>query len=880
MKKITLIAALLGSVYFANAQVGIGTPDPAVSAELEIFSTTKGLLIPRVELTDIKIYKPIEGSQVESLLVYNINEVKDATDNNIITLPKGFYYWDGAKWNRIVSKSELDKAIENLGDNITKIGADVTNLKNLINYIVPTNPGNVDSDGKPVVGESHTTIVYDPKNGEMSYVTYEGGKYVTKAINLTNMIRGIETNTFFIELKDNNGKVTGYVYFNEATITKAIEEALKDPANKDKEPKAVEADIIKGLNADTPGAITIDVKGTVVNNIKEILESPTSITIQVDGKDKTFTTVEEYLQYITQFSEGNVIYTQIEDPNDANKKIWAFQYYDAATKAYKTINLNDLVKGAETKTFIRKIEETGKANKFVYFSEQTIIDWLAADKANTVDNIPNDAPGAVTVDIMKELTTNIEQFFTEKTTVLKEGSTTEYHTVQELIENISKNVSGNVIYTQIEDPNDASKKIWVFQYYDEATKAYKTINLNELVAAAETKTSIVTYNNKQYYLSESYINGGGEVDVTKWTAVPAGAIHIDVVGGVINNIEEILTTKGNITIQVDGKDKTFTTVEEYLQYITQFSEGNVIYKEIEVDKDPSDPSQGKEKVWVFQYYDAATNEYKTINLNDLVKGAETKTTITRTESKADKSLEAYAKVNAPIDTDVKKGEIFYKYDNEAGQPDYINMTGDILSSIENNEKIKNAITNVLNAGGNVYFGDHDGDEKDTAVTDKTPHVFYQVVFNDKTNKYENKEIELPLSMLTNLIKKYKDVVKTALGDNITNVGDIVFTGNVYNGRYVFLAKGTTKAGKEVAGTWVNSARTTGVDLPKATDDLAIKGILSIKLMKGDIVVANSATDIKLLGTKVEFNIGMGSQFIVVPTGDYDVVVEYTGDLVK
>jgi len=736
MKKITLIAALLGSVYFANAQVGIGTPDPAVSAELEIFSTTKGLLIPRVKLTDIKIYKPIIGEQVESLLVYNINEVKDATDDKIIALPKGFYYWDGAKWNRIVSKSELDKAIENLGDNITKIGADVTNLKNLINYIVPSNPGNVDGDGKPVAGESHTTIVYDPNTGKMSYVTYEGGKYVTKAINLTNMIRGVETNTFFIDLKDDNAKVTGYVYFNEAAITKAIEEALKI------DPKATEADIIKGLNADTPGAIKIEVKGVVVNNIKEILESPTSITIQVDGKDKTFTTVEEYLQYITQFSEGNVIYTQIEDPNDANKKIWAFQYYDATTKEYKTINLNDLVKGAETKTFIRKIEEKGKANKFVYFSEQTIIDWLAADKANTVDNIPNDAPGAVTVDIMKELTTNIEQFFTEKTTVLKEGSTTEYHTVQELIENISKNVSGNVIY-----------------------------------------------------------------------------------------------------------------------------------KEIEVDKDPSDPSQGKEKVWVFQYYDAATNEYKTINLNDLVKGAETKTTITRTVSDKDGNLEAYAKVNAPVDKDVKKGEIFYKYDNEAGQPDYINMTEDILSSIENNEEIKNAITNVLNAGGNVYYGDHDGDDKNSAVTDKSPHVFYHVVYNDKTKEYENKEIDLPLSMLTKVINNYKDVVKKALGDNITNVGDIVLTGNVYNGRYVYLAKGTTTVGE-------NTARTKGVELKNATGDKTIHGVLSIKLMRDDKVVATTATDIVVKDTKIDFNIGTAGQYIVVPKDTYDVVVEYTGDLVK
>ncbi len=598
MKKITLIAALLGSVYFANAQVGIGTPDPAVSAELEIFSETKGLLIPRVELTDIKDYKPIVGAQVESLLVYNVNEEKKDT------LPKGFYYWDGAQWNRIVSKSELDKVIKNLGDNITKIGKDVTNLQALINYIVPTNPGNVDGEGKPVVGESHTTIVYDPSTGEMSYVTYEGGKYKTNTINLTNMIRGIETNTFFIDLKDENGKIIGYVYFNEATITKAIEKALKDPANKDKDLKEVEEEAIKGLNADTEGAIKIDVKGVVVNNIKEILESPTLITV----------------------------------------------------------------------------------------------------KAN------------------------------------------------------------------------------------------------------------------------------------------------------------------------DG-DKTFTTGVEYLQYITQLYEGNVIYKGIEVDKDPNDPTQGKETIWEFQYYDKGLGVYKTINLNELVAAAETKTSITRTEAEVDGKLKDYTKVDVPVDADVKKGEIFYKYDNEAGQPDYINMTGDILSSIENNEDIKKAITNVLNAGGNVYFGDHDGDDKDTAVTDKTPHVFYHVVYNDVTKKNENKEIELPLSMLTNLINKYKDIVKTALGDNITEEGDIVFTGNVYNGRYVYLAKGTTQVGE-------NTAKTSGVELTNATGNKAINGVLSIKLMKGNIVVATTATDIKVSGTTIVFNIGTAGQYIVVPTGDYDVVVEYTGDLVK
>ncbi|XLL71794.1 hypothetical protein QCB52_15025, partial [Myroides odoratimimus] len=66
---------------------------------------------------------------------------------------------------------------------------------------------------------------------------------------------------------------------------------------------------------------------------------------------------------------------------------------------------------------------------------------------------------------------------------------------------------------------------------------------------------------------------------------------------------------------------------------------------------------------------------------------------------------------------VKKGEIFYKYNNEDKGEQFINMTADIISSINNNEEVKNALTNVLNQGGNVYFGDHDND----AATD---NVFY------------------------------------------------------------------------------------------------------------------------------------------------------------
>ncbi|MDM1505673.1 hypothetical protein HX079_07550 [Myroides odoratimimus] len=706
MKKITLLAVLLGTTYFANAQVGIGTPDPATSAELDIVAKAgnKGILIPRVALKNTTEFQ-MAGKVAEStsLLVFNKTEVKNQ-------VPTGFYYWDGAKWNRIVGKEELDTVIKNLGDNITnittKLESDVKNLQAVVNYILPSNPDNKDDKGNPVVTEKHTTIVYNPETKEMFYVTYDNGKYTTNQIDITKMVQGVETNTFFKDIKDANGKTTGYVYFNEKTIVEAID--------KETDPAKIK-DILDKLDGNTKGAIKIDVKGTVVNNFKEILEAPTTITVTTKDGDKTFTTVEEYLQYISQSADGNVIYKNLGD------------------------------------------------------------------------------------------TTN---------------------------------------------PN------WVFQYYDKATGKYETIVLRDLVAETESKTTIVTYENKQYYLSEAYIVGGGELDVTKWTAVPAGAIYVDVVGGVINNIEEILTTKGNITIQVGGKDMNFTSVEEYLQYITQFSEGNVIYKNISTDS--TKPN------WVLQYWDNTANEYKTINLTDLVASVETKTNILRAEATADKTLSIYEAVVAPVQDNVKKGEIFYKYNNEDKGEQFINMTADIISSINNNEEVKNALTNILNQGGNVYFGDHDND----AATD---NVFYTMkIVNGKEVKTP---IELPASFLLKIINDYKEVIKQALGDNITNEGDIVFTGNIYNGRQVLLAKGSTKANGE-------SARTEGVTLENATGDNAINGVLSIKVLKAGVVVTESTKDVVVSGTKIDFNIGVGNIYTALPKDTYEVVVEYLGKEVK
>lgn len=86
MKKL-LIILLSFTVYNSQAQVGIGTTSPNTTAQLDITATDKGLLIPRLTVTQrLGITNPATG-----LLVYQTTDVT------------GFYYYNGVTWTNLVS---------------------------------------------------------------------------------------------------------------------------------------------------------------------------------------------------------------------------------------------------------------------------------------------------------------------------------------------------------------------------------------------------------------------------------------------------------------------------------------------------------------------------------------------------------------------------------------------------------------------------------------------------------------------------------------------------------------------------------------------------------------------------------------------------------
>ncbi len=79
-------------LYYDQGNVGIGTMSPSVSAILEVNSTEKGILIPRMTNAQIATLGSTLGTLEEGMIVFNLEDIK-------------LEYWDGSKWKTMVTKT-------------------------------------------------------------------------------------------------------------------------------------------------------------------------------------------------------------------------------------------------------------------------------------------------------------------------------------------------------------------------------------------------------------------------------------------------------------------------------------------------------------------------------------------------------------------------------------------------------------------------------------------------------------------------------------------------------------------------------------------------------------------------------------------------------
>ena len=93
MKQLLLSLAFILFSSIIYAQIGIGTTSPDPSSILDIQSTTKGFLAPRINLSSVT-NSSIDGANTNAagLLIYNTNA--SVTGGSGI----GYYYWDGSVW--------------------------------------------------------------------------------------------------------------------------------------------------------------------------------------------------------------------------------------------------------------------------------------------------------------------------------------------------------------------------------------------------------------------------------------------------------------------------------------------------------------------------------------------------------------------------------------------------------------------------------------------------------------------------------------------------------------------------------------------------------------------------------------------------------------
>lgn len=141
-------------IHASSAQVGIGTFDPKDDSVLDIQSTTKGLLIPRVSLTNLSLLSPVTGSVSgsEGLLVYNKNTVTG----------KGFYFWNGVNsW--IPMAGSNNKGLKYYSYNITP--SNPPNLNN-INVLEVVDKNGVYNGNLQVTNSQFPSSVLKPSNNE------------------------------------------------------------------------------------------------------------------------------------------------------------------------------------------------------------------------------------------------------------------------------------------------------------------------------------------------------------------------------------------------------------------------------------------------------------------------------------------------------------------------------------------------------------------------------------------------------------------------------------------------------------------------------------------------------------------------------------------
>ncbi len=156
---------LLFSFSLLAQGVGIGAP-PNNKAALDVQSTDKGMLVPRVALTSRSSSTPLGAGIEPSMMVYNTATSGTAPDNVI----PGYYFWDGTQWKPFSEQKGMYR------NEVTYHTFNTPNWCNSCYYWMPS-PGGDNPDDSEANRDSYENIWVAPYSGRLIKVIIRPSSY-------------------------------------------------------------------------------------------------------------------------------------------------------------------------------------------------------------------------------------------------------------------------------------------------------------------------------------------------------------------------------------------------------------------------------------------------------------------------------------------------------------------------------------------------------------------------------------------------------------------------------------------------------------------------------------------------------------------------------